>query len=91
MLRSLVGSEMCIRDSIERPGGSPNPELHRCILCWEDSVTLTIGWGDSIQVGKIGRHATTRGHQRFVEIVQAYQTDFFICGIASWGLSLIHI
>ena len=35
---------------IERPAGSPDPELHRCILCWEDNVTLTIGWGNSIQV-----------------------------------------
>ena len=42
------------------------------------------------QVGKLGRtHSSSRGHQRFVEIVQAYQTDFFICGVAPWNGNLV--
>ena len=35
---------------IDRPAGSPRPDLYRCCLCWENDRTLIIGWADSVKV-----------------------------------------
>lgn len=36
-----------------RPKGSPRAELYRCNLCWENDVTLIIGWADSVKIMQI--------------------------------------
>jgi WD40 repeat protein len=38
---------------IERPNGSPRPDLYKCNLCWENDHTLLIGWADSVKIAII--------------------------------------
>lgn len=66
---------------IDRPKGSPRPDLYRCQLCWESDNRLLIGWADSIKIGEIRERASTNTQtpkptsgpaslpDRFVEIV----------------------
>eukprot|EP01119_Soliformovum_irregulare_P019120 TRINITY_DN5998_c0_g1_i1.p1 TRINITY_DN5998_c0_g1~~TRINITY_DN5998_c0_g1_i1.p1 ORF type:complete len:882 (+),score=254.78 TRINITY_DN5998_c0_g1_i1:60-2705(+) len=76
---------------IDRPKGSPRPDLYRCHLCWENENTLLIGWADSIKIGQIKeRGETASGHpDRYVEIIALFQTDYFISGIAPFGEYLV--
>jgi len=76
---------------IDRPRGSPRPDLYRCCLCWENPTTIIIGWADSIKIGKVKpRPRQAEGLPgRCVEITSMFQTDCFICGVAPFKEDLI--
>ena len=35
---------------IDRPPESPRADLFKCTLCWQDDVTLLVGWADAITI-----------------------------------------
>ncbi|CAH1788445.1 unnamed protein product [Owenia fusiformis] len=75
---------------IARDNPKLRPELYRCNLCWKDTTTLLIGWGDSVKVCVIKErlsHDARDLPNRYVEIVSMFTTDFFISGIAPYGSS----
>ncbi|PRP83024.1 RING zinc finger-containing protein [Planoprotostelium fungivorum] len=83
---------------IDRPKGSPRPDLYHCQLCWESPTSLLIGWADSVKIGSIKERspaATTTGDpssalpDRYVQITSMFQTDYNISGIAPFGEYLI--
>lgn len=84
---------------IERPRGSPRPELLRPHLVWQDDTLLVIGWGTSVKIACIGgnKNNSVNGTYRHipmsslnqVDIVAAFQSTYFISGIAPFGDSLV--
>ncbi|XP_058097967.1 vacuolar protein sorting-associated protein 41 homolog isoform X2 [Magnolia sinica] len=88
---------------IERPRGSPRPELLLPHLVWQDDALLVIGWGTSVKIAAIrsnvsgGVNGRANGIQRtisissakHVDIVASFQTSYFISGIAPYGDSLV--
>ncbi|KAL1544094.1 Vacuolar protein sorting-associated protein 41 [Salvia divinorum] len=84
---------------IERPRGSPRPELLLPHLVWQDDNLLVIGWGTSIKIVSI-RNNQNRGanvtynHLQMsslnkVDVVASFQTSYYISGIAPFGDSLV--
>ncbi|KAG6384409.1 hypothetical protein SASPL_155776 [Salvia splendens] len=83
---------------IERPRGSPRPELLLPHLVWQDDNLLVIGWGTSIKIVSI-RNNQNRANDTYknlqmsslnkVDIVASFQTSYFISGIAPFGDSLV--
>ncbi|XP_057480493.1 vacuolar protein sorting-associated protein 41 homolog [Actinidia eriantha] len=84
---------------IERPRGSPRPELLLPHLVWQDDTLLVIGWGTSVKIASIktNQNKGTNGTYRHipmssmnqVDIVASFQTSCFISGIAPFGDSLV--
>ncbi|XP_019056194.1 PREDICTED: vacuolar protein sorting-associated protein 41 homolog isoform X2 [Nelumbo nucifera] len=84
---------------IERPHGSPRPELLLHHLVWQDDTLLVIGWGTSIKIAAIrtNQYAGTNGiqrhgpvsHMKHVDIMASFQTSYFISGIAPYGDALV--
>ncbi|GAB2274698.1 Vacuolar protein sorting-associated protein 41 [Dionaea muscipula] len=83
---------------IERPRGSPHPELLLPHLVWQDDTLLVIGWGTSVKIASIriqeqGANGTYKNAQvssmNKVDIVASFQTSYFISGIAPFGDSLV--
>ncbi|KAL8525316.1 hypothetical protein ACS0TY_014805 [Phlomoides rotata] len=83
---------------IERPRGSPRPELLVPHLVWQDDTLLVIGWGTSVKVvsirnyqnnGANGSYTTQTSSMNKVDIVASFQTSYFISGIAPFGDSLV--
>ncbi|TKY48587.1 Vacuolar protein sorting-associated protein 41-like [Spatholobus suberectus] len=84
---------------IEKPRGSPRPELLLPHLVWQDDTLLVIGWGTSVKIASIktNRHQATNGTYRQVplsvvaqvDIVASFQTSYFISGIAPFGDALV--
>ncbi|KAK4408440.1 Vacuolar protein sorting-associated protein 41 [Sesamum angolense] len=84
---------------IERPRGSPRPELLLPHLVWQDDTVLVIGWGTSVKIVSIksnqnkGANGTYKNIQMSsmnqVDIVASFQTTYFISGIAPFGDSLV--
>ncbi|XP_051120523.1 vacuolar protein sorting-associated protein 41 homolog [Andrographis paniculata] len=84
---------------IERPRGSPRPELLLPHLVWQDDTLLVIGWGTSVKVVSIrnNQNRGTNGTYKTipmssmsqVDIVASFQTSYFISGIAPFGDSLV--
>uniref|UniRef100_A0A2N9IW62 Vacuolar protein sorting-associated protein 41 homolog n=1 Tax=Fagus sylvatica TaxID=28930 RepID=A0A2N9IW62_FAGSY len=84
---------------IERPRGSPRPELLLPHLVWQDDALLVIGWGTSVKIASIrtNQHRATNGTYRHVpmssmnqvDIVASFQTSYFISGVAPFGDSLV--
>ncbi|XP_062171764.1 vacuolar protein sorting-associated protein 41 homolog [Alnus glutinosa] len=84
---------------IERPRGSPRPELLVPHLVWQDDALLVIGWGTSVKIASIraNQHGATNGTYRHVpmssmnqvDIVASFQTSYFISGVAPFGDSLV--
>ncbi|XP_070565310.1 vacuolar protein sorting-associated protein 41 homolog [Ptychodera flava] len=71
---------------------SLRPEIYRCHLCWRDDITLLIGWADRIKICKVKERAQNDARDlpnRYVEIVSMFKTDFYVCGIAPLGESLV--
>lgn len=71
-------------------------DLYRCNLYWENDKTLLIGWANSVKVCQVvpsegSKVAVTSvkdqpGPPRFyVKITSIFNTDFYICGISSFG------
>lgn len=38
---------------IDRPAGSPRPDLYKCRMVWKNDTTLLIGWADTIKVAVV--------------------------------------
>ncbi|CAA2955632.1 vacuolar sorting-associated 41 homolog [Olea europaea subsp. europaea] len=84
---------------IERPRGSPRPELLLPHLVWQDDTLLVIGWGTSVKIASIrtDQNTGTNGTYKHipmssmnkVDIVASFQTTYFISGIAPFGDSLV--
>ncbi|KAL2507020.1 Vacuolar protein sorting-associated protein 41-like protein [Forsythia ovata] len=84
---------------IERPRGSPRPELLLPHLVWQDDTLLVIGWGTSVKIASIraNQNTSTNGTYKHipmssmnkVDIVASFQTSYFISGIAPFGDSLV--
>ncbi|KAF3455143.1 hypothetical protein FNV43_RR05591 [Rhamnella rubrinervis] len=84
---------------IERPRGSPRPELLRPHLVWQDDTLLVIGWGTSVKIASIRTNQHKAGNGMYmnvpmsslnqVDIVASFQTSYFISGIAPFGDSLV--
>ncbi|KAG8177167.1 hypothetical protein JTE90_021761 [Oedothorax gibbosus] len=75
-------------------------DLYRCNLFWKNSSTLLIGWANSVKVCQVvpseaPKPALTTlkdqaGPPRFyVKITSIFNTDFFICGISSFGAATV--
>ncbi|KAJ8432343.1 hypothetical protein Cgig2_021113 [Carnegiea gigantea] len=83
---------------IERPRGSPHPELLLPHLVWQEDSLLIIGWGTSVKIASIRANIyggvngsykpipISNGCQ--VDIVASFQTNYYISGIAPFGDSL---
>lgn len=59
-------------------------------LCWPDSKTLIVGWGDSVKVCRVRERSAnpatlTPGMMDlppyYLEIVYMFTTDFYVCGV----------
>ncbi|XP_050281871.1 vacuolar protein sorting-associated protein 41 homolog isoform X1 [Quercus robur] len=84
---------------IERPRGSPRPELLLPHLVWQDDALLVIGWGTSVKIASIrtNQNRATNGTYKHVpmssankvDIVASFQTSYFISGVAPFGDSLV--
>nr|XP_025684333.1 vacuolar protein sorting-associated protein 41 homolog isoform X3 [Arachis hypogaea] len=84
---------------IERPRGSPRPELLRPHLVWQDDTLLVIGWGTSVKIVSLrtNNHKAANGTYRQVplsgmvqvDIMASFQTGYFISGIAPFGDVLV--
>ncbi|MED6206016.1 Vacuolar protein sorting-associated protein 41 [Stylosanthes scabra] len=84
---------------IERPRGSPHPELLRPHLVWQDDTLLVIGWGTSVKIVSLrtNHHKAANGTYRQVplsglvqvDIMASFQTGYFISGIAPFGDALV--
>ncbi|CBI17115.3 unnamed protein product, partial [Vitis vinifera] len=84
---------------IERPRGSPRPEILVPHLVWQDDTLLVIGWGTSVKIASIranqsnGTNGTYRNVSKSsmnqVDIVASFQTSYFISGVAPFGDSLV--
>ncbi|KAG6468085.1 hypothetical protein ZIOFF_072653 [Zingiber officinale] len=84
---------------IERPRGSPRPELLLPHLVWQADTLLVIGWGTSVKIAaiKTNQSSGANGLQRslsitstkYVDIVASFQTSYYISGIAPFGDNLV--
>ncbi|PHU03773.1 Vacuolar protein sorting-associated protein 41 -like protein [Capsicum chinense] len=84
---------------IERPRGSPRPELLVPHIVWQDDTLLVIGWGTSVKIASIktNQNKGVNGSFKYitmsslnqVEIVASFQTSYFLSGIAPFGDSLV--
>ncbi|GKV16606.1 hypothetical protein SLEP1_g27228 [Rubroshorea leprosula] len=84
---------------IERPRGSPRPEILLPHLVWQDDTLLVIGWGTSIKIASIrtSQHKGANGTYRQVamastnqvDIVASFQTSYYISGVAPFGDALV--
>ncbi|KAJ0714190.1 putative chromatin regulator PHD family [Helianthus annuus] len=84
---------------IERPRGSPRPELLLPHLVWQDDALLVIGWGTAIKIASIKTNQArgvngsyrqiTTSNMNQVDIVASFQTSYFISGVAPFGDSLV--
>ncbi|CAN1131493.1 Vacuolar protein sorting-associated protein 41 homolog, partial [Linum perenne] len=80
---------------IERPRGSPRPELLLPHLVWQGDTLLVIGWGTSVKIASIrtnqfrGSNGTFASSRKQVDIVASFQTSYYISGIAPFGDTLV--
>ncbi|KAJ6837104.1 vacuolar protein sorting-associated protein 41-like protein isoform X2 [Iris pallida] len=84
---------------VERPRGSPRPELLLPHLVWQDDTLLVIGWGTSVKIAAIRSNASrgANGVQKsiqasgakYVDIVASFQTTYYVSGIAPFGDALV--
>ncbi|GAB2285425.1 Vacuolar protein sorting-associated protein 41 [Dionaea muscipula] len=84
---------------IEKPRGSPHPDLLLPHLVWQDDTLLVIGWGTSVTIASIRIHQDQGANGTYknaplsnmnkVDIVASLQTRYFISGIAPFGDSLV--
>eukprot|EP01104_Vermistella_antarctica_P020689 TRINITY_DN896_c0_g1_i3.p1 TRINITY_DN896_c0_g1~~TRINITY_DN896_c0_g1_i3.p1 ORF type:complete len:938 (+),score=181.35 TRINITY_DN896_c0_g1_i3:205-3018(+) len=73
---------------IDRPQGSPRPDMYKCHLCWSSDTRLIIGWADCVKIGIIKtRPSALQGQpSHYVEIVaEMSHLDYWISGIAPFG------
>ena len=63
---------------------------HRCNLFWKDPYTIYIGWANEVQICTVKRKIDPLKIDQdksnyYVQIVNMFKTDFWICGISSFG------
>ncbi|XP_044504927.1 vacuolar protein sorting-associated protein 41 homolog [Mangifera indica] len=84
---------------IERPRGSPRPEILLPHLVWQDDSLLVIGWGTYVKIASIRTNQNKGANGAYshvpvssmnqVDIVASFQTSYYISGIAPFGDSLV--
>ncbi|CAO3637448.1 unnamed protein product [Cunninghamella blakesleeana] len=71
---------------IDRPSGSPRPDLYKCRMVWKDDTTLLIGWADTVKIAVVEekpKHLQMQGQPNYyVKVISVVQTDYIISGIA---------
>uniref|UniRef100_A0A674CTX5 Vacuolar protein sorting-associated protein 41 homolog n=1 Tax=Salmo trutta TaxID=8032 RepID=A0A674CTX5_SALTR len=80
--------------NVLRDNVSLRPDMYPCSLCWKDNSTLIIGWGSSVKICAVKErdHAEMRDlPSRYVEIVSAFETEFFISGLAPLADQLVNL
>uniref|UniRef100_A0A671KT07 Vacuolar protein sorting-associated protein 41 homolog n=1 Tax=Sinocyclocheilus anshuiensis TaxID=1608454 RepID=A0A671KT07_9TELE len=80
--------------NVLRDNTSLRPDMYPCSLCWKDNTTLIIGWGSSVKVCicVVKERDPTQMRDlpsRYVEIVSAFETEFFISGLAPLADQLV--
>uniref|UniRef100_A0A7N8Y8R9 Vacuolar protein sorting-associated protein 41 homolog n=1 Tax=Mastacembelus armatus TaxID=205130 RepID=A0A7N8Y8R9_9TELE len=78
--------------NVLRDNVSLRPDMYPCSLCWKDSTTLIVGWGTSVKICVVKERNPTEMRDlpsRYVEIVSAFETEFFICGLAPLADQLV--
>uniref|UniRef100_A0A8C8GDY0 Vacuolar protein sorting-associated protein 41 homolog n=1 Tax=Oncorhynchus tshawytscha TaxID=74940 RepID=A0A8C8GDY0_ONCTS len=80
--------------NVFRDNISLRSDMYPCSLCWKDNSTLIIGWGSSVKICAVKErdHAEMRDlPSRYVEIVSAFETEFFISGLAPLADQLVNL
>jgi hypothetical protein len=67
---------------IDRPRGSPPPERYPPRLVWDENATLLVGWADCVKVVAV---SLRRDWVRRAEILEQFQTEYVVAGIAPHG------
>ncbi|KAI4885937.1 hypothetical protein NFI96_011058 [Prochilodus magdalenae] len=78
--------------NVLRDNTSLRPDMYPCSLCWKDNTTLIIGWGSSVKICVVKERDPTEVRDlpsRYVEIVAAFETEFFISGLAPLADQLV--
>ncbi|XP_041103206.1 vacuolar protein sorting-associated protein 41 homolog isoform X1 [Polyodon spathula] len=78
--------------NVLRDNASLRPDMYPCSLCWKDNTTLVIGWGTSIKICAVKERDPTEVRDlpsRYVEIVSAFDTEFYISGLGPLGDQLV--
>ncbi|KAG2458062.1 AMPH protein, partial [Polypterus senegalus] len=78
--------------NVLRDNNSLRPDMYPCSLCWKDNTTLIIGWGTSVKICIVKERDPTEMRDlpsRYVEIVSAFDTEFFISGLAPLGDQIV--
>uniref|UniRef100_A0A8B9L362 VPS41 subunit of HOPS complex n=1 Tax=Astyanax mexicanus TaxID=7994 RepID=A0A8B9L362_ASTMX len=78
--------------NVLRDNTSLRPDMYPCSLCWKDNTTLIIGWGSSVKICAVKERDPTEMRDlpsRYVEIVSAFETEFFISGLAPLADQLV--
>jgi len=63
---------------------------YRCNLFWKDPYTIYIGWANEVQICTVKRKLDASKIEQdksnfYVQIVNMFKTDFWICGISCFG------
>uniref|UniRef100_A0A8C1XCU3 Vacuolar protein sorting-associated protein 41 homolog n=1 Tax=Cyprinus carpio TaxID=7962 RepID=A0A8C1XCU3_CYPCA len=86
-----IGSKQRITNVL-RDNTSLRPDMYPCSLCWKNNTTLIIGWGSSVKICVVKERDPTEIRDlpsRYVEIVSAFETEFFISGLAPLADQLV--
>ncbi|XP_072108209.1 vacuolar protein sorting-associated protein 41 homolog isoform X1 [Mobula birostris] len=78
--------------NIARDNTDFRPDMYLCSLCWKDNLTLIIGWATSVKVCVVKERDPTDLRDlpnRYVEIVSAFESEFYISGLAPLGERLV--
>ncbi|MBN3324662.1 VPS41 protein, partial [Atractosteus spatula] len=78
--------------TVLRDNTSLRPDMYPCSLCWKDNTTLIIGWGTSVKICAVKERDPTEMRDlpsRYVEIVSAFETEFYISGLAPLADQLV--
>ncbi|KAG7524880.1 vacuolar protein sorting-associated protein 41-like [Solea senegalensis] len=78
--------------NVLRDNVSLRPDMYPCSLCWKDNTTLIVGWGTSIKICVVKERNPTEMRDlpsRYVEIVSAFEMEFFISGLAPLADQLV--
>jgi len=66
-------------------------EKYRCNLFWKDKYTIFIGWADIVKICQVVEQEKSNinpnngAPSHFVKILCMFSTDFWTCGISSFG------
>uniref|UniRef100_A0A4W4ETN3 Vacuolar protein sorting-associated protein 41 homolog n=1 Tax=Electrophorus electricus TaxID=8005 RepID=A0A4W4ETN3_ELEEL len=78
--------------NVLRDNTTLRPDMYPCSLCWKDNAILIIGWGSSVKICVVKERDPTEMRDlpsRYVEIVSAFETEFFISGLAPLADQLV--